>query len=535
VPRRSYLPQQPAPLTLSHRDFAVLAVLYALTVVYSSLLLGPEGHRYAPIGAAEAWRKFRAVGFAANGSDQRPDWIANMLMTIPLAYFVNGAFRLRGRTGRNLLNAAIAAAICVVFVLAVKYAQLFFPPRTVTLNYIAAQSIGVVLGIFLFHFARRHIYRRMLETYRRGDGLVIVLGGYSILLLAYFLMPFDLALSPDDLLNRLESLPIGILPGAGPGVGHNPFYRAVLVLADMAATVPAGMFLAVTGRDMPFQAQLTRGIAVILPVTVLSLFILSITPYPIFLVSRTAGVALGIWFMEALKGKDLWKRHYRYAQYVSVAFPAYLVLLALAGGLLTDRWLNIDEALRNLEPDRLLPLWSLYMATKAEAARSVVMTLVMFAPVGAMIWLRRGFWSRGAGLSAFVAFFLSLAIESTRLIKPGLTPDFTEPYIAAAAAAIAFRAMPGLWKLFEDEAIRSARLDSYAIALARAGLEIQHAPRRRARSSVEARAQTPTDGPPSPVEGGDPVLSAPEMRDDALADVADGLHHDVIRDRSHLE
>jgi len=523
APRRSYVPQPPAPLRLSHRNFAVLAVLYGLMVVYSSLLLGPDGLHYVPISAAEAWQKFRAVGFIANGSDQRADWIANMMMVIPLAYFVNGAFPLRGRISRNLINGALAAVISILFVLAVKYAQLFFPPRTVTLNYIVAQSIGVVLGIFLFHFARRHVYRRLLETYRRGDGLVIVLGGYSILLLAYFLMPFDLALSPDDLLNRLESMPIGIVPG----VGHDPAYRTLLVLADMAATVPAGMFLAVTGRDMPFRAQLTRGIAVILPVTVLSLFILSITPYPIFLVSRTAGVALGVWFMESLKGKDLWKRHYRYAQHVSVAFPAYLVLLALAGGLLTDRWLNIDEALRNLEPDQLLPLWSLYMATKAEAARSVVMTLVMFAPVGTMIWLRRGFWSRGAGLSAFVAFFLSLAIESARLIKPGLTSDFTEPYIAAAAAAIAFRAMPGLWKLFEEEAIRSARLDSYAIALARAGLEIQPQPRRR--------GGVPLEPPPSQAEGGDPVLSAPEMRDDALADIADGLHHDVVRDRSHLE
>jgi hypothetical protein len=511
MPRRNYAPQPPAPLSFTHRHFFIFAVLYGLAIVYSSLVLGPEGHRYAEMGAAEAWRKFRAVGFAANGSDQRPDWIANMMMTIPLAYFVIGAFRLRDSDSRNLLNAGIATAICTLFVLAVKYAQLFVPPRTVTLNYIVAQSIGVVLGIVLFHLLHRHVYRKVLEAWRRGDGLVIVLGGYSILLLAYFLMPFDLALSPDDLLERLESLPIGIIPGAG----HNPAYRAFLVLADMAATVPAGMFLAVTGRGMTFQAQLTRGIAVILPVTVLGLFILSITPYLVFLISRTAGVALGVWFMDSLKGKDLWKRHYRYAQYVPVAFPAYIGLLGLANGLLTDRWLDIDEALRGLEPHQLLPLWSVYIASKVEAARNVVMIALMFAPVGTMIWLRRGFWSRGAGLSAFVAFFLSLATELGRLIKPGLTPDFTAPYVAAIAAALTFRAMPALWKLFEDEAIRSAKLDSYAIELARAGLEIQPAPRRR--------------------RGGDPVVSAPEMRDDALADITDGLHHDVMRDGSHLE
>jgi len=334
----------------------------------------------------------------------------------------------------------------------------------VTLNYIAAQSVGVVLGIVLFHVARRHIYRRLLDMYRGGDGLVIVLGGYSILLMAYFLMPFDLALSPDDLLNRLESLPIAIIPGAG----HDPVYRVLLVLLDMAATIPAGMFRAVTGRDMPFQAQLARGIAVILPLTVASLFILSITPYLVFLVSRTAGVALGIGFMESLKGKDLWKRHYRYAQYVPVAFPAYIVLLMLADGLLIDRWQGIDEALRNLEPRQLLPLWSLYIATKAEAARNVVVTAAMFVPVGKMIWLRRGFWSRGAGLSAFLAFTLSLAMQFGRLIKPGLTPDFTDPFVSAAAAAVAFRAMPGLWKLFENEAINTVRLDSYVVELARA-------------------------------------------------------------------
>ena len=73
------------------------------------------------------------------------------------------------------------------------------------------------------------------------------------------------------------------------------------------------------------------------------------------------------------------------------------------------------------------------------------------------IWLRRGFWSRGAGLSAFLAFTLSLALQFGRLIVPGLTPDFTAPYIAAVAAAVAFRAMPALWKLFENEAINAVR------------------------------------------------------------------------------
>jgi VanZ family protein len=460
--RRTYIPQPPAAFRLTHRDFAVFALLYGLAVIYSSLMLGPDGLHYVPISAAEAWRKFRAIRFIDNASDQRSDWIANMMMVTPLAYFVNGAL---GNQVRWVRNAALTLAICLVFVLAVKYAQLFFPPRTVTLNYIAAQSIGVLLGIGLFRFAHRHLYRRLLAKYRAGDGLVIVLGAYSILLTAYFLMPFDLALSPADLETRLATLPISVFPAAG----RDSAYRAILVLADLAAAIPAGMFLAVTGRYMSFQGLIARGIAIIIPLTILSLFILSTTPFALSLVSRTMGVALGIWFMWSLKGKDLWKRHYRYAQYVPVAFPVYVALLVLVNGLLTEHWLSLDTAFARLEPRELLPLWSLYIVTKAEAARHAVETFAMFAPIGTMIWLRRGFWSKGAGFSAVLAFLLAVALQFGRLMNPGLVPDVTDPFIAAFAAAATFRAMPELWKLFEQEAKSSIQRESNAVDFMRAG------------------------------------------------------------------
>jgi len=462
LPLRSYTPQPPAAVRLSHRHFAVLAVLYGLAVTYSSLMLGPDGLHYVPISAADAWQKFRAIGFIDNESDQRSDWIANMMMAIPFAYFVNGAFPQRGRWVRN---AILTAAIGIAFVVAVKYAQLFFPPRTVTLNYIAAQSIGVLLGVGLFYAAHRYLYRRLQVVYQRGDGLVIVLGAYSILMTAYFLIPFDIALSPGDLVARLTTLQIAVFPGAG----RDTAYRVLLVLADLAATIPAGMFLAVTGRNMSFQGLMARGIAVIIPVAVLSLFVLSLTPFAFSLVSRAVGVALGISFMWSLKGKDLWKRHYRYAQYVPVAFPVYITLLALANGLLNEHWLGLDQIGATLESRELTPFWSLYIVTKAEAARHVVETFAMFAPVGTMIWLRRGFWSKGAGLSAFLAFFLSAALQFTRLLKPGLIPDVTDPFIAAIAAAATFRAMPELWKLFEQEAKNSVPRESNAVDVMRAG------------------------------------------------------------------
>ena len=398
----TYRPQPPSALTLTSRHFAVLTALYALAIVYSSLMLGPDGLHYVPITAAEAWRKFRAIHYVHNASDQRPDWIANMMMTIPLSGFFYGALALRKTSNGAAHAAAVTLGISILFILAVKYAQLFFPPRTVTINYIAAQSIGAVLGIWSFRFAHRQLYPTLVEMFHKGEGLAVVLGGYSLLLMAYFLMPFDLALSPGDLAARLSSLPLTIVPGAG----HDAAYRALLVLADAAATIPFGMFLAVTGRNLPFGSLVARGISAVVPVTIVSLFILSATPFALSLVGRTAGVALGIWFMWKLKGKDLWKRHYRYAQYVPVAFPVYLVLLALANGLLTAKWFDADQALAALDTRELLPLWSLYITSKADTARNAIVTFIMFAPIGIMIWLRRGFWSRGAGFSAFLALIL---------------------------------------------------------------------------------------------------------------------------------
>jgi hypothetical protein len=442
-----------------------MAFAYGLAVLYCSLMLGPDGLHYLPLTAAEAWQRFRAIHFVDNASDQRADWIANAIMTIPLAYFLNGAFTPHDRRGSDTSRAAIALAVSVAFVLAAKYAQLFFPPRTVTLNYIVAQSLGAVLGVALFRFAHRRLYPVVRAMYRDGDGLVVVLGAYTLLLAAYLLMPFDIALSPGDLAARFADVPLSIMPGPG----HRPLYRAALVFADALAMVPAGMFLAVSERELSLRPLLWRGVGFVSVVTILSLFVLSATPFALSLVSRPIGVALGIEFILWLKGKDLWKRHYRYARYVPIVLPAYIVLLMWGNGLLNGGWLTVDQAAAALDPRRLLPLWSFYIVTKVQAAQTVVTTLALFAPIGAMIWLRRGFWAKGAGLSAFLAFVLSLSIEIGRSMKPDLTPEFAAPFIAAASAALTFRAMPALWKLFEQEAKSSILRDTYASKIARVG------------------------------------------------------------------
>ena len=142
-------------------------------------------------------------------------------------------------------------------------------------------------------------------------------------------------------------------------------------------------------------------------------------------------------------------------------------------GLLTSQWGTIDEGVHALTIRQFLPFWNFYIVSKAHATQSFVVEFLIFAPIGVMVWLRRGFWSSGATFSAGLAFTLSILMEFGRLMKPGLRPDFTDPIIGAIGAAVAFKAMPILWKMFEREAARSGSLDSYIAEMQLAAAE-QH-------------------------------------------------------------
>jgi hypothetical protein len=125
-------------------------MVYAAAVLYVSVVLGPTGFNFVPRDPGVAWRMLLATPYLANGSDQRPDWMANLVMLIPLGFLTTGA--LWPRNGVLRRGAAAGAALfgCVIVVVAVKYAQLFFPSRTVSLNYILAQSLGSLGGVALF-------------------------------------------------------------------------------------------------------------------------------------------------------------------------------------------------------------------------------------------------------------------------------------------------------------------------------------------------------------------------------------------------
>jgi VanZ family protein len=435
------------PTRLGPRRCAGWLLLYALIVVYSSLVLGPLGFHFVPRDPAGAWHAFLATRFFDTGSDQRPDWIANLLMMVPFGLLVTGTFGAARGLGARLLGTAFALLVSLVFVLAVKYAQLFFPPRTVSLNYIIAQSIGATLGVGLFHPLHAAM-RRLAATTDETSRLRLVLDAAILGFVAFALFPFDVALSARDIARRFITLPSALL--SLPNTGRPFGLQIVLLVATAIAAVPLGMRLCLPAdrTQPPSLARIaTTGATLLAILFGATLFILSAKVSVATFGLRLFGVVGGAMLLRWLAVHDPRRVRYRVGRALPVLLPLYLLLLVYANGLLTRAWVTPDQALAGLDPRGLLPLWHDYIVSKSHALQSDVVHVAMYAPIGAMIWLRRGGTRRTALVAGAMAGLLSLAIELGRGMKPGLQPDFNEVLIGAIAAYAANRVMPILWPI----------------------------------------------------------------------------------------
>ena len=426
--------------------FAGLSLLYIVVMLYSSTLIGPMGIHFVYRDPAEAFQSFRAITFVAHGSDQRADWVGNLMMLVPLGYLVTGLLWPR-RPALRLPAALSAILLCTVVVLAIKYLQLFFPPRTVTLNYVAAQVLGAMIGCACFAVWNEHIFH---PTRRRDQGamLVLVLRLYAAALLLFTLMPLDFAISATDLANQLARLPDTLF--ALPGSNRPPAIRVVLITMSAAAFIPVGMLLTFVKKGIyRVQRSLVSVMALGIVITTLlyALAALVIGAFPVLLSIpyRTTGVVVGAAAIRWLVRQDPDGLRLRLRRWVPWLVLPYLAGVLMVNRLLSLHWLSVHEALAQLYPLGLLPLFDYYIVTKAEAAKNIVGHTVLYMPVGVMLWLRYG--TPGTARAFFVAAAVSFAVEIGRYFRPGLEGDLNAIIVAGLASVLAVHLMPPIWSM----------------------------------------------------------------------------------------
>ncbi len=438
-----------APQRAKPRYLPWLLLCVAL-IVYSSTVVGPSGLTFVALDGATAWREFegRAFTWVSLGSDQRSDWMGNLLMGVPFGFLLAGALWPRDRavTGRaaEALAAAAALGLALLFVLAVKFAQLYFPPRTVMLNYVVAQTVGAAVGVAALAYWARALRRPLwLGLLRPRESLRLGLALYSVAWLLFVLMPLDFALSRSDLLALWIRLPEVVV--AVPGANRPPAVRCALLAASALATAPLGMWLVLgrQGRNRPVSVAVAAGFAVMVVVLLLSALVISGSPSLISVAVRATGVALGAVAMHWLLRQDpeLTLRRLR-SMSVWAVLPYFGLLLAVNGVVSLD-WRTPAEAARSSNLLGLLPLYDYYIVSKSAAASNIVAHAVMYAPIGLFVWLQFG----QARTAAAIAVPVALVVEAARYLRPGLEGDINAIAVAGIAAYSAARLMPAVWRL----------------------------------------------------------------------------------------
>ena len=422
--------------TNRHHTFWIFTA-YLLFVVYGSLL----PFEYREYTLAQAIEQFAGIGYLDLGVVSRADWMANIVLYIPLAYLCCAwILGMRAVSTGRYLALLLVFAICLGVAVAVEFTQIFFAPRTVSLNDLLAETLGTLGGIGLWAFGRGRIMQ-LRDAFAVGghQSVVAAIAAYGMVYVALSLFPYDFLISARELAWKLESGSQGWLISGG----CSDWVRCVARLAgDMIAIAPLGVLIRLAFPHLSLRRIFSAGLALGLALEGLQFMLASGTSQGLSVVLRGIGLVGGAMIGELLKrmgpapvARFIWRAT------PFIALP-YLLLLAAVAGWFSGPWLSPGEALARLTELRVMPFYYHYFSTEPAAMASLLANAAMYAPIGGLLWARQasGVWvtSRGSKTAALWAVALALPIELGKLLVASKHPDFTNLLIAACAAAFTY-------------------------------------------------------------------------------------------------
>lgn len=418
------------PSTPSAR-FSILAfaVAYTLFVIYGSLV--PLD--FHPQTWDQAWETFQHIRLLNVGTQGRADWVANGVLYIPVGFLIATLFTRSKR--HHTLVLAFIGSLLFSFTLAVtvEFSQLFFPPRTVSINDVAAEFIGSTLGAFIA--VRWPDQFRSFFSMLTGnpDRLVArILKTYAIGYVAFSLFPYDFLVSVPELKWKLDSSSWGWLVAMEPVHGNIALPLAKL-FAETLAVIPLGLILCqlTAGRRSwsPTRLFIAGGVFGLI-IEIAQFFIVSGISQGLSVLTRAAGIYLG-----AL----LWRHRTRFhlsrlaSEFRRFGLPIgifYLIALAAVNGWFEHRWISSDSAMNAFNDIHFLPFYYHYYTTEQAALLSLTSVCLVYGFIGILVWAS---WNPPA-LAMLLATLLAGLMETSKLFLENLHPDPTNIILAGFSA-----------------------------------------------------------------------------------------------------
>ena len=422
-------------------------LIWLVCIVYGSLI----PFHIRPVVFSDALILFRQIPLLNLEAGSRADWVANILLYTPLGFLLSGA--VFSKSTSVLKNSLLSGAVffsCLLVALLVEFFQIFFSPRTVSLNDLIAETIGSLAGVFLWQACGQ----KLLKTWqvltcksRPESGLTAMFVFYVIFLISIALFPFDFLISIQEIHKKFQTWKTQPFLDSG-------FVFWLKIPVEAMLFIPLGGYIGLKLRHVSLKRKMifTLTVALIISFLIefLQFFLVSGISQPFSVLVKGAGAFAGLLITKIPMN--------RYGVFfkpfagllAAGAMPLYLIICLRLNGWGVSGWINVRSAISSFEFHMLIPFYFHYFTTETRAVLSLILSFGLYVPIGMVGWILRFRLS----LSVFIAVGLAFAVESGKLFQAGLHPDFTNILVAGVSVITGFKLLgyflPVLSQLYNE-------------------------------------------------------------------------------------
>ena len=364
------------------------------------------------------------------GVESRADWIANGVLYVPVGFLTAHLLIQKFSAVRRAPFFFLAGLFSIALALGIEFTQMFFAPRTVSLNDLLAETVGSVIGLML---AARYSdwFKTLLQAVFNNPGRLALrlVQAYLAAYIAFSLFPYDILLSGLEIEQKLRGNNWGWLLS---GDQHGRVLIALKALSEIILTLPFGIFLGYRSvhQSATFKQAAWFGFLLGGFIEVAQFFTASGVSQGLSVLTRIAGVCGGfaLWQRRAnWSPEKLATLIQRYALSLGVV---YLLVLLQVNGWFSHPWNGADYAATKFADLHFLPFYYHYYTTEAIALLSLASVSLMYIPIGLLAWSNRDSPTR----AFFYALFAASFVETGKLFLQGMHPDPTNVLLGAFAS-----------------------------------------------------------------------------------------------------
>ncbi|RPI80796.1 MAG: VanZ family protein, partial [Planctomycetaceae bacterium] len=284
------------------------AALFALFSLYGSLV----PFTFQPTEFGEALSSFSRIGLFQWHRASRVDLVTNVLLFIPIGFFALGAWLVDRKSRWQTPVAMVAVGVaCIALSAFNEFSQFWFPPRVPSASDIQANTLGTVVGQILWLLVGQRLVdwiRTVTASSRPQQGRVLFLTLYVVALVGYSMMPLDLTIHPEEILQKFKNGRVELIPFAQGSPANLEFWwrQLTTVLLSLPVGVWAARFrTAANAPPRSLWAGTLIGMCVVIGIECLQLFVNSRFPSATEALFGACGVTGGVWAVRRQSGMSL--------------------------------------------------------------------------------------------------------------------------------------------------------------------------------------------------------------------------------------